>query len=162
MRQPHPIRPDCLICGRRGVIRVGGQDQPFPCPGCSAWCTFCLADVDRLPRVFRGTLVAGVPCTDGDVLFKGYVCDIHKRCLRSSSCIGPWMLDAAQYSQGTPYIIVQWERAFVVLYGLGEATNWQDLEKDARAAVSKQDNVRMHGGIGFAVCPAELAARATK
>lgn len=164
MQPPYRLRDGCLACDGRGHIYVGGQDDELLCPACSPWCSLCLAGatspfVMSQPRL--GDLVAGV-CLDaiGDPLFCGYACDFHKVTLRSYSFIAPWMLDPARFQLGTAYIIVQGRRAFVVLYGYGEAANWPTLEADSWHTIRAQGGVRFDGGLGFAACPPELGARA--
>ena len=162
---PARIFDDCPHC-ERGMILVGGQDTPFPCPYCNPWCLRCLADMPS-PFTFSrpgiGDLLAGVTRTAaGDELFRGYCCDFHKL-FAGRSFIAPWMLDQEQYPDGCAYIVTQHIMrpcAWVVFLGYGEATNWKALEADAFRAVEAQRGGRSDGVLGYADCPPELAARA--
>ena len=149
---------DCVRCENQGLI-VLGNDALFPCPICNGWCHFCLdhSEQHHHTRPQRGVLLAGVQRTpDEKWLFKGYVCDHHKAKLRTYSFITTNML--VHFALGDAYIIVQRKRAFVVLYGYGEAANWRTLETDAWQAVTANDQATY--GQGCYGCPAEVAERA--
>src|SRR5262245_33329347 len=132
MNTPRWLIANCLACeGRRFV---GDGTDELACQYCNPWCTFCLAEVPSPFRFLRpqiGSLVAGVfHPRFGLGLFRGYVCDFHKGCLRSYSFIDPWMVDHTRFQIATAYIAVQWSNAFVELYAIGEAANWRDLEPE--------------------------------
>jgi hypothetical protein len=151
----------CPCCEDRGIISLDDNDTTLPCPLCNSWCTLCLAGAPTpfvMIRVHRGSLVAGMQSTaDGIVLFEGYVCDYHKASLRSYSYIAPSMI--GHYWPGEPYLAAQ-GRVFIVLYGCGEAKNWQELEDAARQAISPYKYAPY--GFGLYPCPPELAAQAIR
>ena len=157
MALPKRWSVDCVRCENQGLI-VLGNDALFPCPICNGWCHFCLerGETHRNTRPQRGVLLAGVQQTpDGKKLFEGYVCDHHKAKLHTYSFITTNML--VHFALGDAYIITQGKRAFVVLYGYGEAANWQALETDAWQAVTASDQATY--GQGCYKCPADMAER---
>jgi hypothetical protein len=98
--------------------------------------------------------------SDGS-LFRGYVCDLHKGLLRSRSLSAPWMVDHRRFRIGTPYLVTQWGRAFVIHYALGEAQNWQELEAEAVAAVAAQGGIVVpEHTLRYYACPELLGRRA--
>ena len=149
---------DCVRCENQGLI-VLGNDALFPCPICNGWCRFCLEQHEQDDNIqpLRGVLLVGLWQTaEGPVLFEDYVCDYHKHKFTSYGLITTQML--GHYNLGNAYIISQWKRAFVVLYGYGEAANWQALETDAWQAVTANDQATY--GQGCYGCPTEVAERA--
>lgn len=160
MQAPTRLSFDCSRCENRGVI-ILDDDTEFPCPHCNCWCAFCLeerpGDCDSRPHM--GVLVAGARRSpDGDILFEGYACDVHKMRLRNYSFITPRML--GRFVLGAAYLARQWGCTFVELYGYGEAANWEELEDEARQAVALQG--RSPYGMDCYDCPPELAIKARR
>jgi hypothetical protein len=111
-----------------------------------------------ITRPYRGSLIAGMrPTTDGEILFEGYACDYHKAVLQSYSFIAPPMV--GRYQAGQAYLTAQ-GRVFVILYGYGQAANWQELEGTAQQVISSYKYAPY--GVGFYPCPAQLAARVVR
>jgi hypothetical protein len=121
----------------------------------------CLAHVPtfiKVTRPYRSCLVAGMrQSPDGEVLFEGYACDYHKATLRSYSYIAPPMI--GRFRPGAAYLAAD-GHVFVVLYGYGQAANWQDLEDAARQLIATYPYAPY--GSGIYPCPQELAARAVR
>jgi hypothetical protein len=136
MNRPTRLPVDCPRCENHGHIELN-DEATLPCQLCNSWCTLCLADVPTfvpIIRPYRGSLIAGMrPTIEGEVLFEGYACDYHKATLRSYSSIAPPMI--GRYEAGQAYLVAQ-GHAFVVHYAYGQAANWQELEGEARQAIT--------------------------
>jgi hypothetical protein len=149
-------REDCPACENRGLIYVGGDDADFPCPYCNGWCTGCLEKPldPRLTRPFLGSLFAAVQRFRGGLrLLEGYLCDFHKGRFNSYSIIAPGMI--GRFAAGAPYIVGS---SCVMLYGIGEAANVEELAADARQATATQRCFPSRPWDCY-VCPPDLAAR---
>lgn len=145
---------------RSGIV-LDDDDATFPCPLYNNWCMLCLAHVPTfipITRPYRGALVAGMrPITSGDALFEGHACYYHKVTLRSYSYIASPMV--GHYELGQAYLAAQ-GRVFVVLYGYGQAANWQELENQAQQAIAIYRYAPY--GSGLYPCPPELAVQAVR
>jgi hypothetical protein len=158
MDRPARLPIDCPRCENRGVLALD-DDRMLPCPLCNNWCTLCLEGVPTfvpITRPYRGSLIAGMrPTADGERLFEGYACDYHKATLRSYSYIAPPMV--GRFQAGQAYLAAQ-GRVFVVRYGYGQVTNWQELEDAARQAIGTYRYAPY--GSELYPCPMELAVQA--
>jgi hypothetical protein len=157
MNRPARLPVDCPRCENRGLVPLG-DDRTIACPLCNNWCSFCLDGVPTfvpIIRPYRGSLIAGIlTIADGERLFEGYACDYHKATLRSYSSIAPPMI--GRYEAGQAYLAAQ-GHAFVVCYAYGQAANWQELEGEARQAITAYRYAPY--GSELYPCPAQLAAR---
>jgi hypothetical protein len=64
-----------------------------------------------------------------------------------------------RYALGQAYLAAQ-GRVFVVRYGYGQVTNWQELEDAARQAIAAYRYAPY--GLELYPCPMELAAQAVR